>query len=134
MSKKVVIVGCGKSGSETASKFCNLGYEVYVVDKDAKAFDQLPNSFEGFKIIREVNDEKCITSITKNIDILLIVTRNDEANVFLSILAKEILEIPTVITRLYDENKGFLLKNYDIGLIYPSKLALNEIYSYLEVN
>ncbi len=132
MIKHIVVVGCGKSGSEIANKMSDKGFFVTVVDRDKKAFLNLNPSFSGFSIERNVVDIKSISTLVENIDLLLVVTENDDLNIYLSIAAKNILEVDTVITRLYDDSKSFIFNDIDIDVIYPSKLALDEIHSILE--
>lgn len=132
MIKHIVVVGCGKSGSEIANKMSAKGFFVTVVDKNSKAFSNLDPSYSGFSIERDVLDITTIGNLVEHIDLLLIVTENDDLNIYLSIAAKSILGVKNVITRLYDDSKSFIFNDTDVDVIYPSKLALEEIHSLME--
>lgn len=133
MRKNIVIIGCGESGSKSATKLSNEGHNVYIIDRDQNKLNSLHPSFSGFAINKEIQDIYSIKNITTvNIDVILVVTENDNMNIFLSLLAKEILHVDKVITRLYNEKKSCILSDYDVDIIYPSILSLNEINTYLE--
>lgn len=132
MKKKIVIIGCGECGSTTASILSEKGNYVYIVDKDEEQFSLLENNFSGFMIEKEVNDVPTLENlIDGQIDVLMVVTGNDDTNIFLSIIAKNILNIETVVTRLYDETKKCILSEEDIEVFFPSLLAMEKINAYV---
>lgn len=47
----VVIVGCGRVGSELAGALENVGHTVSVIDKNRRAFKNLPSGFAGEKFV-----------------------------------------------------------------------------------
>ena len=47
----VVVVGCGRVGSELAGNLEKAGHTVAIIDKDATAFRRLPSTFTGQKIV-----------------------------------------------------------------------------------
>lgn len=131
MKKNTVIIGSGECGSTTASILSKQGNNIYIVDKNEKEFENLDKSYSGFFIEKEITDDISLKNIIdEKIDVLVIVTGDDNVNIFLSLIAKNVLKIETVITRLYDEEKNFLLDN-EIEIFYPSLLAIDKIKSYL---
>lgn len=133
MHKNIVIVGCGENGSTTASILSEQGNYVYIIDKDPLSFEKLDKGFSGITIEKEISDVMTLKNLIEDkVDILLVVTEDDNLNIFLSIMAKNILSIDTVITRLYDETRNCLLLNEDIDVFYPSLLSLSKIESYLQ--
>ena len=44
----IIIIGCGKVGSELAGVLDKRGNDVSVVDRDGRNFDRLPGDFSGF--------------------------------------------------------------------------------------
>lgn len=130
--KNIVIIGCGESGSEIASKYSAEGYNVYVFDKNKESFKNLHSYYSGFQIEREINDAQTIISACPRVDILVIVTENDDLNIFLSMIAVDILEIKNVVTRLYDDSKSCLIDKEEITVYYPSKLAVDTVCATLK--
>lgn len=134
MKKNIVIIGCGESGSTTASILSEKGHYVYIADKDEETFGLLEKNFSGIMIEKEVNDVPSLKSlIDEKIDVLMVVTSDDDTNIFLSIIAKKILNVDTVITRLYDETKNCILENEEIDIFYPSLLAMEKINAYVDL-
>lgn len=131
--KNILIIGCGESGSRTAEKLSKDGHNVYIVDKEQKSLDSLHPSYSGFEINREIVDVKGMQTIAQvKFDIVMVVTEQDNLNIYLSILASKILSIDKVITRLYNDKKANLLDGYNVDIIFPSALALGEINKSLE--
>lgn len=134
MAKTTVIIGCGESGSTTASILSQNNSSVYIVDRDARSFENLDDDFSGIMIEKDIDDIQNIKYlIDEPIDILLVVTGNDTTNIFLSTIAKQLLNIETVITRLYDETREILFEGTDIDVFYPSLLALGKIEYYAKI-
>ena len=48
---RVIVVGCGRVGSELAVRLEREGYQVAVLDKSANAFRRLPEHWGGEKIV-----------------------------------------------------------------------------------
>ena len=47
----VIIVGCGRVGSELAKLLSNEGHNVVVIDKTQSAFDRLGGTFNGLTMV-----------------------------------------------------------------------------------
>ena len=47
----VVVVGCGRVGSELAGSLERLGHTVAIIDKKKDAFRRLPKGFGGYRIV-----------------------------------------------------------------------------------
>ena len=47
----VIVVGCGRVGSELAGRMQREGHTVAVLDKNANAFRRLPDPWEGEKVV-----------------------------------------------------------------------------------
>ena len=46
----VIVVGCGRVGSELAYRLHQRGHQVTVIDQEASAFNNLPPDFRGRKV------------------------------------------------------------------------------------
>ena len=47
----ILVIGCGKVGSQLASMLSEEGHDVSVVDRDAKNFEMLDDSFSGMTTV-----------------------------------------------------------------------------------
>ncbi|MEF9968351.1 MAG: TrkA family potassium uptake protein [Longicatena sp.] len=126
-NKKVLIVGCGRFGSNLASSLCNANYDVSVIDKDESAFNRLSETFTGFEIVGDASDLDTLKSCEiSNCDMVLVATDNDNTNCMIAQIANTIYNIGNVYIRLNDPDKEKLLLGSSIKAIYPSRLSLKE--------
>lgn len=44
----ILIIGCGRVGSELAELLDKRGHDISVIDRDPENFDRLPGDFSGF--------------------------------------------------------------------------------------
>ena len=65
---------------------------------------------------------------------LIAATNDDDVNIMISLIAKNILNIDTVITRLYDNEKEVVYEGLDTKIIRPTTLTINEFDKLLEIN
>ncbi len=100
---KVVIVGCGRVGSTLARDLAGEGHEVSVVDVSRRAFDRLGESFPGQAILGSGIDQETLEQAgAANADCFISVTNGDNRNIMSAQVAKEIFNVPRVMTRIYD--------------------------------
>ena len=50
----------------------------------------------------------------------------------ISEIGKEIFNVENVVSRLYDTEKEIIYNDFDINIIYPTKLTINEFEKLLE--
>lgn len=127
LRNKTLIIGCGRLGASIANKDSSMGKNVLVVDLDENAFENLSDSFSGYKFVGDVTDlslleEAYITSAKE----IIITTGNDNVNVFLAYVAREIYDVPNIYVRLDDPNLEVLLRGLDVHAIYPFELSLDK--------
>jgi trk system potassium uptake protein TrkA len=98
----VIIVGCGRVGSELANMLSRRGHNVVIIDTDPDAFRRLGSTFNGVtlrgfgydeELLLEAGIEKC--------DALAAVTNSDSANMMVAEIASRIYHIERVVVRLY---------------------------------
>ncbi len=105
----VIIVGCGRVGSELAKLLSNEGHNVVIIDKNPAAFDRLGGSFNGLtltgngfdtELLKQAGIEKC--------DAFCSVTNGDNTNLISAQAAKKIFKVPKVIARVYDPQRAHI--------------------------
>lgn len=136
MKKKqsyTVIIGCGRVGSGLAGRLSEEGNDVVVVDSDKGAFRKLPASYGGLTIVANASDiQKVIEEEKRNVDTLIAVTDNDNANICAAQMGKKMFHIPRVVARINDDQKAVLLKSMDVDTICPSALSEKEIAHFID--
>jgi len=100
---KVIVIGCGRLGSELAYRLYLRGHEVAVIDNVAAAFESLPLDFKGRVHEGEaMNKDVLHRAGIEKADALAAVTNSDPLNMVVGHLAKVIYHVPNVVARNYD--------------------------------
>lgn len=120
----IMIVGCGQLGSTLAEYLCESDKSVTVIDSSESAFKKLSPNFGGFTICADAMDpDTLLDANIKDTDVVIVTTDNDNVNIFVAQLAKEIFDVPEVIARLYDIKREGVYKEFGIKTICPSVLS-----------
>jgi trk system potassium uptake protein len=100
---KIIIVGCGRVGSELASRLYQQGHQVAVIDVDAAAFSNLPPDYNGRTIEGEaLNRDVLHRAGIEGADGLAAVTNNDPVNAVIAHVARTAFDLSHVFVRNYD--------------------------------
>ena len=103
----IIIVGCGRVGSELAKLLSREGHDVVVIDKNPDAFARLGNSFNGISLIGNGFDLRLLRQAgIEKADIFCALTNGDNTNLIAAQVAKKIFKIPKVIARVYDPQRA----------------------------
>jgi len=116
----VVIMGCGRVGSELTVELSKAGHTVSIVDKSADAFDHLPPGFEAKTVVgmgfdRDVLKEAGI----EEADAFLAVSSGDNSNIVSARVAREHFRIDNVIARINDPRRAEIYERLNIPTIAP---------------
>ncbi len=113
----VIVVGCGRVGSQLATFLSEEGHDVAIVDKTEESFRRLGSTFNGLTVeglgfdqdvLREAGIEKA--------DVFSAVTDLDNTNMMAVEVATKIFNVPRAIARLYNPTRAV---TYDrLGLEY----------------
>ena len=130
-----IIVGCGRLGAILASKLSDSGEDVLIIDKYKESFTKLPMSFAGIALPGDATEESVLrdAEIEKAMAVLA-VTDNDNTNIMVALMAKEIFKVDYVICRLYDFERECVYKEFGIDTICPATLSADEIVRVLSVS
>ena len=123
-----IIVGCGRLGANLAGALSDGGESVIVIDKNPDAFRKLPPSYGGISMTGDATE----ISVLKNAEIekataVITVTNNDNTNIMVAQLAKELFNRGRVIARLYDPDRECVYREFGIDTICPAVLSAKEI-------
>jgi trk system potassium uptake protein TrkA len=100
---KIIIVGCGRVGSELAGRLFQRGHQVAVIDYSAASFANLPIAYNGRTIEGEaLNRDVLHRAGIEQADGLAAVTNNDSINAVIAHVARTYFNIPHVFVRNYD--------------------------------
>ncbi len=114
----VVVVGCGRVGSELAGLLEKLGHTVAVVDKRKEAFRRLPTGFGGYRVVGFGFDrETLIEAGIEQADALAAVTSGDNSNIMSARVGRETFQVERVVARIYDPRRAVIYQRLGIPTV-----------------
>jgi trk system potassium uptake protein len=115
----IVVVGCGRVGSELALSLERSGHSVAVIDKNPEAFrKRLPESFTGQKIVGFGFDrDHLIEAGIERAGAVAAVTSGDNSNILTARIARENFSIDRVVARIYDPRRALIYQRLGIPTV-----------------
>jgi len=114
----VVVVGCGRVGSELATELEAQGHTVAVIDKNRNAFRRLPDRFTGRAVLGFGFDREHLEQAgIREAGALAAVTSGDNSNILTARIARETFEIPNVVARIYDPRRAVIYQRLGIPTV-----------------
>jgi len=118
---RIVIMGCGRVGSQLAVQLSREGHEVSVVDMTQKSFQRLPEDFRGLTVIGTGIDEDVLRAAgIEGADAFVAVTEGDNRNIMAAQVAREIFGVPEVVARIYDAGREAIYRELGLDTICPT--------------
>ena len=120
----IMIVGCGRVGSQLAILLSQEGHNVTIIDKNPDAFKRLGGSFNGIAATGNGFDEKLLKELkVEKQDAFVSVTSGDNTNLMASQIAKKIFKVPRVIARVYDPKRADIYRKLGLDIISGTMLV-----------
>src|SRR5947209_1133821 len=114
----VVVVGCGRVGSELAAELEAQGHTVAVIDKNRNAFRRLPERFTGRAVLGFGFDRDHLEQAgIRDAQALAAVTSGDNSNILTARIARETYEIEHVVARIYDPRRALIYQRLGIPTV-----------------
>src|SRR6266571_1801087 len=114
----VVVVGCGRVGSELAAELEAQGHTVAVIDKNRNAFRRLPEKFTGRAVLGFGFDRDHLEQAgIRDAGALAAVTSGDNSNILTARIARETYEIQNVVARIYDPRRAVIYQRLGIPTV-----------------
>lgn len=130
-----IIVGCGRLGANLANALSDAQGNVIIMDINKDAFRKLSPSFGGLAITADATDLDTLQEAGMDkASTVIAVTNNDNVNVMVAQLARELFKVREVIARLYDPERECVYQELGIETICPAVLSMKEIDKILGKN
>ena len=114
----VIVVGCGRVGSDLAVALEAGGHTVAVVDKDRNALRRLPQRFSGRAVLGFGFDRDHLEQAgIHEAGALAAVTSGDNSNVLTARIARETYDVPHVVARIYDPRRAVIYQRLGITTV-----------------
>jgi len=124
----IIIIGCGQVGVRIAVALCKLGHDVAIVSRNADEFDNLPDEFDGITIAGIPMDLDVLESAgIVACDALAAVTPDDNLNIVISQIAREVYHVPNVVTRVLDPTREDVFEEIGLKTVCPTKLTASSL-------
>ena len=114
----VIVVGCGRVGSEVAVSLASAEHDVVVIDRKAEAFRRLGDDFKGTTMVGVGFDRDVLTEagITPNCAVAA-VTSGDNSNILIARVARETFGVRQVVARIYDPRRASIYERLGIATV-----------------
>ena len=114
----VIVVGCGRVGSEVARNLAISGHDVIVIDRKAEAFRRLGDDYSGKTLVGVGFDRELLATagITEQ-SAVAAVTSGDNSNILIARVAKETFGASHVVARIYDPRRASIYERLGIATV-----------------
>ena len=127
-SDYVIIIGCGRLGASLASTLSDDGGNVLIMDRDRGSFRRLSASFGGLSVVSDGTDLDALKDARiSEASTVIAVTNNDNTNIMVAQIARDLFHVENVIARLYDPERESVYQEFGIKTICPAVLSVKEI-------
>jgi trk system potassium uptake protein len=131
----VIVVGCGRVGSDLAGKLSRDGHEVTVIDYVGSSFVHLDPEYRGRTIEAEPLAEGVLQKAgIERADAVAAVTSSDTTNAVVARIAKAIYDVPTVVSRNFDPRWMPLHEAMGIQVISSTLWAIDQMSHTIETS
>jgi trk system potassium uptake protein TrkA len=121
--KKIIIMGCGRTGGQLANILDAAGHTVTVLDVDAYSFRRLSPQYKGKAIVCNAIDPVSLTKAgIAETEVFIAVTQGDNRNIMAAEMAKHIFNVPRVICRIYDPLRQEIFQTLGLETLSPTTI------------
>ncbi len=125
---RIIIVGCGRTGSLLARTLAGRGHQVVVVDPNPDQFTRLGPDFRG----------RTITGLGFDRDVLLragiehaqgvaAVTSDEIANLLVAFIARRHFHVPNVVARLFEPERAALYQAIGVPVVTAAEWRVHRL-------
>lgn len=126
----ILVVGCGRVGANLVRQLDEAGHDVSVLDDEVDSLKRLSEfddySFTGVAVIGVPIDVDVLRQAgVETCDAVAAVTDNDNINIMVSQIARDIFHVKQVVTRVADptRNRTFS-EQFDLNTVCPTDLTV----------
>jgi trk system potassium uptake protein TrkA len=124
----VIVVGCGRVGSELSLRLQREGHTVSVIDKNANAFRRLAEGFSGQTVVGFGFDrDDLLRAGVDRAGAVAAVTSGDNTNILTARIARETFEVDNVVARIYDPRRAAIYQRLGIATVATVSWTVDQV-------
>lgn len=125
----VLVVGCGRVGSELARSLEEAGHSVAAIDKDRRAFQRyLPDTWGGRAVVGFGFDRNHLEQAgVREAGALAATTGGDNTNILTARIARETYQIPSVVARIQDPRRAVIYERLGIPTVAQVQWTTDQV-------
>ncbi len=129
---KVIVMGCGRIGSQVSMLMANQGHAVTIIDHDDNATGRLAPNFKG-KLVKGLGFDRDVLMAAgiEQADAFVAASSSDNANIVAARIARNIFHVPRVVARLYDPRRGEIYQRLGLTTISSTNWGAERIVQVL---
>jgi trk system potassium uptake protein TrkA len=123
----IIVVGCGRVGSELAMELSEEGHSVVVIDKNRNSLRRLTH-FHGKTIVGSGFDRDVLFQAeATSADALAAVTSGDNSNILCARIARDHYNIKNVVARIYDPARADIYMKLGIPTVATASWTTSQV-------
>ena len=129
---KVIIMGCGRIGSQVSELMSTHGHDVTVIDHDDNAIGRLGPNFKG-RVVKGLGFDRNVlmNAGIEHADAFVSASSSDNANIVAARIARNIFRVPRVVARLYDPHRAEIYQRLGLTTISSTNWGAERLYQVL---
>jgi trk system potassium uptake protein TrkA len=129
---KVIVMGCGRIGSQVSELMSSQGHDVVVIDHDANAAGRLGPHFKG-RVVQGLGFDRQVLMEAgiEHADAFVAASSTDNANIVAARIARNMFHVPRVVARLYDPRRAEIYQRLGLITISSTNWGAERIYQVL---
>jgi trk system potassium uptake protein TrkA len=133
----ILIVGCGRVGSNVARTMLAEGHEVSCLDEDPESHTRLEVGLDKgwedlggqFTVGTGLETEALLAAGIERADAFIASTNGDNTNIVIAQIAQRRYEVPNVIARILDPLRAEWYRQQGMHTICPTRVAIDMLES-----
>jgi trk system potassium uptake protein TrkA len=129
---KVIVMGCGRIGSQVSQLLSDQGHEVTIIDHDDNSEGRLGSNFKG-RIIKGLGFDRniLVQAGIEQVEAFAAASQSDNANIVAARIARNIFHVPRVVARLYDPRRAEIYQRLGLTTISSTNWGAERIFQVL---
>jgi trk system potassium uptake protein TrkA len=129
---KVIIMGCGRIGSQVSMLMSEQGHDVTVIDHDNNAAGRLGPTFKG-RLVKGLGFDRDVLTAAgiEQADAFVSASSSDNANLVAARIVRNVFHVPRVVARLYDPRRAEIYQRLGLTTISSTNWGAERIVQVL---